>query len=93
MKVAALAHLHLSEAEVNTYLHQLDAILTYMDKLNELDTANVEPLAQPLFDAALNVPAALREDFEAACNLWEKVSRGAPDATPSFFRVPRVIER
>jgi len=93
MNVATLAHLYLSDAEVNTYLHQLDSILTYMDKLNELDTTNVDALAQPLFDAASNEQAALREDRAVPCNLWEEVSRRAPDPNSSFFRVPKVIER
>jgi len=93
LNVAALAHLHLTEAEVSTYLHQLDSILTYMDKLNELDTTNVDALAQPVFDAALDEQAMLRDDRAAPCNLWEEVSKGAPDPAPPYFRVPRVIDR
>ena len=44
LKVAALANLELSDAEVDTYRGHLDDILTYIDKLNEVDTAGVEPL-------------------------------------------------
>jgi len=93
LNVAVLAHLHLTEAEVKTYLHQLDSILTYMDKLNELHTTNVDPLAQPLFNAALDEQAALREDRAVPGNLWEEVSRGTPDPASPYFRVPRVIDR
>ena len=43
LKVAALANLELTDAEVETYRGQLDDILTYIDKLNEIDTSGVEP--------------------------------------------------
>lgn len=45
LRVAELAHLELSDAEVETYRGQLDSILEYVGKLNQLDTANVEPMA------------------------------------------------
>ncbi len=44
--MAALANLELSDAEVDTYRGQLDDILTYIDKLNEIDTSSVEPMTQ-----------------------------------------------
>ena len=46
LKVAALANLELSSEEVETYRGHLDDILTYIDKLNEIDTSGVEPLTQ-----------------------------------------------
>ncbi len=49
LRVAELAHLELSEAEVETYRGQLDSILTYIDKLNEVELSGVEPMAQVLF--------------------------------------------
>ena len=49
LRVAELAHLELSPEEIETYRGQLDEILTYIDKLKELDVANVEPMAQVLF--------------------------------------------
>ena len=52
IRVAELAHLGLSPEEVETYQHQLDAILTYIDKLNELDVTHIEPMAQVLYPAA-----------------------------------------
>ncbi|PYU17843.1 MAG: Asp-tRNA(Asn)/Glu-tRNA(Gln) amidotransferase subunit GatB, partial [Acidobacteria bacterium] len=48
LHVAELAHLELTESEVETYRRQLDSILTYVEKLNELDTVQVEPMAQVL---------------------------------------------
>src|SRR5713226_8006854 len=46
LKVAALANLELTDAEVETYRGQLDDILTYIGKLNEIDTTNIEPMTQ-----------------------------------------------
>ena len=52
LRVASLAHLGLSPEEVETYRNQLDRILSYIDKLNELDISNVEPMAQVTYSAA-----------------------------------------
>jgi aspartyl-tRNA(Asn)/glutamyl-tRNA(Gln) amidotransferase subunit C len=97
VRVAELAHLGLSPDEIHTYREQLDAILTYVDKLKELDTTNVEPMAQVLHatktqDGAEQHPE-LREDILLACDVAEAVLAQAPDAQPPFFRVPRVIGR
>ncbi len=50
LRVAELAYLDLSEAELERYRAQIDEILEYIEKLNEVDTANVEPMAQVLSD-------------------------------------------
>ncbi|MGH9681782.1 MAG: Asp-tRNA(Asn)/Glu-tRNA(Gln) amidotransferase subunit GatC, partial [Candidatus Acidiferrales bacterium] len=61
LKVAALANLELSDAEVETYRGQLDDILTYIDQLNAIDTSNVEPMTQVVAVSAEEIP--LREDM------------------------------
>jgi aspartyl-tRNA(Asn)/glutamyl-tRNA(Gln) amidotransferase subunit C len=95
VKVAELAHLGLSPAEVELYREQLDAILTYVDKLKELDTAKVEPMAQVLYVAAApgvqESHPELREDVLRPCDVAGQVLAGAPEAQAPFFRVPRVI--
>ncbi len=91
LHVAELAHLELSEAEVETYRSQLDSILTYIDKLNELDTAAVEPMAQVLYAAGEN--PALRDDSSKPSSVADAVLSGAPDPSKPYFRVPKVIER
>ena len=48
LRVAQLAHLELSEGEVESITRQLDGILSYVDKLNELDTEGVEPMSQTI---------------------------------------------
>ncbi len=97
LHVAELAHLELSEGEVQSIQRELDSILTYMEKLGELETSQVEPLAQVLFDApAQDKPGeeiALREDVPVACALTGEALAGAPDPSPPYFRVPKVIDR
>ncbi|MGB8325877.1 MAG: Asp-tRNA(Asn)/Glu-tRNA(Gln) amidotransferase subunit GatC [Candidatus Acidiferrum sp.] len=92
LRVAQLAYLELSEAELETYRAQIDEILEYIGKLNELDTANVEPMAQVLTDDQ-TADATLREDVVVPCNAAEEVMKHAPDAEPPYFLVPKVIER
>jgi aspartyl-tRNA(Asn)/glutamyl-tRNA(Gln) amidotransferase subunit C len=93
LRVADLAYLDLSESEVETYLRQLDSILTYVEKLNELDTAGVEPMAQVAPPGAQAAGTPLRDDVEAPCPIIGEVLAGAPEATSTHFRVPKVIER
>jgi aspartyl-tRNA(Asn)/glutamyl-tRNA(Gln) amidotransferase subunit C len=92
VRVAELAYLELSEAELEMYRAQIDEILEYIEKLNELDTSRVEPMAQVLADAQ-SADATLREDVVVPCEVGPEVLRGAPDADGIYFRVPKVIER
>jgi aspartyl-tRNA(Asn)/glutamyl-tRNA(Gln) amidotransferase subunit C len=91
LKVAALANLELSDAEVDSYRGQIDDILTYIDKLNAVDTANVQPLTQVV--AATEGDSALRDDVVVRADVISEVLAGAPDPDGPFFRVPRVIEK
>lgn len=92
LRVAELAYLDLSDAELETYRAQVDEILEYIGKLNELDTTNVEPMAQVLADDQ-SADATLREDVEVPCHAAAEVLKQAPDPEPPYFRVPKVIER
>jgi aspartyl-tRNA(Asn)/glutamyl-tRNA(Gln) amidotransferase subunit C len=92
LRVAELAYLDLSEAEMETYRRQLDDILEYAGKLNELDTSSVEPMAQVLTENQ-TADATLREDLVVPCGVAEDVLAQAPDPEPPYFRVPKVIER
>lgn len=89
--VAELAHLQLSEEEVRRFTEELSEVLAYMDKLNELDTEGVEPMAQVLFEA--EETATLREDVERESLGAEAALANAPLAGAGYFKVPRVIER
>jgi len=92
LRVAELAYLDLSEGELERYRAQIDEILEYIGKLNELDTAKVEPMAQVLSDDQ-TVDATLREDLIVPCAVAEDVLKHAPDPEPPYFRVPKVIGR
>ncbi len=89
--VADLASLELTQDEIRRLTHDLSEILTYIDKLNELDTTDVEPMAQVLFDAGET--ATLRADAEVAPLSNEEALANAPLATQGYFKVPKVIER
>jgi len=89
--VAALANLELSEPETERMTHDLDEILTYMDKLNELDTSGVEPMAQVLCAEAGAV--ALRDDLPGATLPNAEALANAPLAGAGQFKVPKIIER
>lgn len=93
LRVAELAHLELSPEEVETYRGQLDAILTYIGKLERVDVRNVEPMAQVLFPGAEGAHPELRDDTLLPCDVANDILSQAPDAAKLFFRVPRVIER
>ena len=92
MRVADLAYLDLGEAELETYRAQIDEILEYIGKLNELDTTKVEPMAQVLADDQ-TADATLREDLVVLSAVADDVLEHAPDAEPPYFLVPKVIER
>ena len=84
--VAMLARLELSREETENYTNQLDSILEYVDKLNELDVENVEPTAH-----VLPINNVFRED-----KVWEGISRdvaldNAPDKEDGQFKVPKIV--
>ena len=89
--VADLANLKLTDQEIGRLSKDLDEILTHIDTLNELDTSNVEPMAQVLYDA--EETATLREDQEVPCLGNEAALANAPLAGSGYYKVPKVIER
>jgi aspartyl-tRNA(Asn)/glutamyl-tRNA(Gln) amidotransferase subunit C len=89
--VADLANLSLSEAELKRFANDLNDILTHVDKLNELDTSGVEPMAQVLYDAGET--ATLREDVEGPSFDAATAVANAPLTSGGYFKVPKVIER
>jgi aspartyl-tRNA(Asn)/glutamyl-tRNA(Gln) amidotransferase subunit C len=93
LRVAELAHLELGEGEVDAYQRHLDSILTYVEKLNALDTSGVEPMAQVAPAGALAAGTPLRDDIEEPCTIIGEVLAEAPEATSTHFRVPKVIDR
>ena len=89
--VADLANLRLTDAEVERMSNDMSEILTHMEKLNELDTSSVEPMAQVLYDAGDT--ATLREDVEGPTLTNQTALENAPMQGHGHFKVPLVIER
>ncbi len=85
--VARLARLELTAEEKERMRAQIDSILSYIDKLNELDTSAVEPTSHVL--PMINV---FREDEVMPSLSQEEVLVNAPDRHELFFRVPRILE-
>jgi aspartyl-tRNA(Asn)/glutamyl-tRNA(Gln) amidotransferase subunit C len=93
--VADLAHLDLTQEERIRFLRDLNSILEYVDRLNELDTSHAQPMAQMegLQGATLD---SSREDILEGLrkSLPHDIAlANAPDSDGTFFRVPKVIER
>ncbi|MFN7922839.1 MAG: Asp-tRNA(Asn)/Glu-tRNA(Gln) amidotransferase subunit GatC [Bryobacteraceae bacterium] len=89
--VADLANLRLSAAEVERMAREMDSILSHIDKLSELDTTGVEPMAQVLYEA--DETASLRADAERQSLSNAEALANAPLESGGFFKVPKVIER
>jgi aspartyl-tRNA(Asn)/glutamyl-tRNA(Gln) amidotransferase subunit C len=85
--VARLARLHFSEEEAERFREQLSAILTYVEKLGELDTKGVEPTSH-----VLPIRNVFREDAVLPSLPREEALANAPDRTEEFYRVPKIIE-
>ena len=89
--VAGLANLALTDGEVGKLQADLNGILEHMDKLKEIDTTGVEPMAQVLFDAGET--ATLRADIPAPPLGNQAALANAPQPGAGYFKVPKVIER
>ncbi len=85
--VAQLSRIRLEGSEKQLLAEQLGRILAYVEKLKELNTDDVEPLAHPLETA--NV---FREDEEKESLPADEALRNAPDSGNGFFQVPAVID-
>ena len=87
-KVALLARLEMSDEEIRTFTRQLDDILQYVSKLDELDTADVDPMAH-----AVNLSNVFRDDQVGASLPPEEALANAPKRRRDFFLVPKVLEQ
>jgi aspartyl-tRNA(Asn)/glutamyl-tRNA(Gln) amidotransferase subunit C len=85
--VAELARLELTSAEKEQFIAQLNSILTYIEKLNELDTRDVEPTSHVLPMANVFRDDEVRPSMDRA-----EVLHNAPEESHFFFKVPRIIE-
>jgi aspartyl-tRNA(Asn)/glutamyl-tRNA(Gln) amidotransferase subunit C len=102
--VADLANLELTEKERSSMLRDLNSILDYIDRLNQLDTTDVSPMAQVSDQYGVDESKtgsarflySIREDILEGLrkSLPHDVAlQNAPDSDGTFFKVPKVIER
>jgi aspartyl-tRNA(Asn)/glutamyl-tRNA(Gln) amidotransferase subunit C len=84
--VANLARLQFDENETDKFAQQLSDILLYIDKLNEIDTEDIEPMAH-----AVEVSNAFRKDIVKNSSGKEAALANAPDKDEDYFKVPKII--
>ena len=87
-KTAHLARLHLTPEEEELYAKQLEDVLNYFEKLQELNTSNVEPMAH-----VLPLSNIWREDEVSESMNQEDVFKNAPDLEENCFKIPRIMKR
>jgi aspartyl-tRNA(Asn)/glutamyl-tRNA(Gln) amidotransferase subunit C len=85
--MAHLARLHIDEDTIDQYTHDLSSILTLVDQMNQVDSSDVLPLANPL-----DAMQRLRNDEVTEIDERDKFQQIAPDVAEGFYRVPKVIE-
>ena len=95
--VADLANLELTKQERTHMVQDLNAILDYVDRLNQLDTSNVEPMAQVLLGSVNgsgddSMRSDIREGLRKSL-LHEEAVANAAQTDGTFFKVPKVIEK
>ena len=86
-RVALLSRLELSDQEVSQFSTQLSAIFEYIEKLNELDTDTVEPLAH-----CLPIHNVLRDDVPRPSLSNDEALANAPDREDEYFKVPKILD-
>ena len=89
-EIAELARLELTAEETDSFTEQLSSILGYIDKLNEVDTAGVEPMSHSTLGN--DAPQIAQRDEQVTPSLGAAVAtENAPDKEAGYFKVPKVI--
>ncbi len=86
-QVASLSRINLTDEEKGTFREQLTDILGYIEKLNELDTVDIPPMAY-----ATSLKNIFREDKQESSFSRQKVLELSPSSSNGFFKVPKVLE-
>lgn len=90
--IAYLSRLALTEQEIELYSKQLKVILEYMDKLNLVDTSNVEPVSSIIMlYEDVKVEPYYREDVPKESSCQKEILENAPQRVGNFFKVEKVI--
>ncbi len=86
-KVARLARIRMNDEELERMVPQLSNIIGFVEQLSEINTDDVEPLAN-----VVEIIPELRDDAVIDGNCVEKVVANAPEETQNYFVVPKVVE-
>jgi aspartyl-tRNA(Asn)/glutamyl-tRNA(Gln) amidotransferase subunit C len=86
LHIAALSRLEISPEQAAVLAAQMDDILGYMDKLNELDTTSVEPMYTPVDQGETLRPDEVKKRFPRA-----QILQNAPETDGQYFIVPRIV--
>lgn len=87
LKVANLSRIEVTDSEAEAMVDKLDKIIDFVEQLSEVDTDNVEPLAN-----VVDIDLRLREDVVNDGNCQDKVLANAPESMEGFYVVPKVVE-
>lgn len=86
-RIAHLARMRIAEPAVGPMTAELNGILTWIEQLSEIDTANVEPMTTPV-----RMKLKMREDKVTDGGIAEDIVKNAPGREETFFTVPKVVE-
>jgi len=86
-QVASLSRISLTDEEKDIFREQLTDILSYIEKLNELDTDDVQPMAY-----ATSLRNVFREDKQESSFARQEILKLSPSSTNGFFKVPKILE-
>lgn len=91
--IAYLSRLALTQQEIELYSKQLESILEYMEKLNSVDTSNVEPVSSIIMlYKGVDIKINFREDNPQLSNCQKEILNNAPEKVNNFIKVEKVIE-
>jgi len=86
-RVAHLARIRVSEDKLPALAEEFNAILGFVEQLNEVDVEGIEPMT-----SVTPMRLKRREDVVTDGNQADKITKNAPDAREGFFAVPKVVE-
>jgi aspartyl-tRNA(Asn)/glutamyl-tRNA(Gln) amidotransferase subunit C len=85
--ISKLSRISVDDAKADKLAGDLNSIFDFIEKLNELNTDNVEPLT-----SVAETTLKLRADEVKSKNIRDKILKNSPDENEDFFVVPRVVE-
>lgn len=86
-RIAALARIHVEDAELASLQAELNGILGWIEQLTEVNVEGIEPLS-----GAAQMALKMREDIVTDGGYREKILANAPERAGDFFAVPKVVE-